>query len=442
MLFEIGSAVCGAAPSSGAFIGGRVIAGAGSAGVFAGVVVLFIPLVPLEKRPMLQGFNGAVFGIASVIGPLVGGAFTKEVSWRWCFYINLPIGAVSLIIIIFFLHPEGQPKKEHLTWKDHFLRMDPIGNLIFAPSIISLLLALQWGGVTYSWADARIIVLLLVFSLGIIAWIVSQFMNKKYANLPPRIMLQRSILSGFVFSICIGGTMLVFTYYLAIWFQAIKDVDALSSGIHQLPFVLSLVVSSISSGIVTTKIGYYTPAVFLCSVLMSIGAGLLTTLKVGSGHSQWIGFQCLLGFGMGMGMQQAGMAAQVILKGADIPIGISLAFVGQSLGGAVFLCAAENVFLRALLKNMATILPASTVAMFAESGATDLRNFVPADMLPSALVQYNKAIMSALTVGLIVACITIIPAFGFEWKSVKGLKRGHAPVTKDTPAVEKADTIV
>jgi hypothetical protein len=431
VLFEIGSAVCGAAPSSGAFIAGRVIAGAGSAGVFAGVVVLFIPLVPLEKRAMLQGFNGAIFGIASVIGPLIGGAFTQKVTWRWCFYINLPIGAVSLIIILFFLHPEARAQYENASLKEHFLRMDPVGNLLFAPSIISLLLALQWGGVTYSWGNARIIVLFIVFSIGIIAWVVSQFLNKKYANLPPRIMLQRSILSGFVFNICTGGVMLIFTYYLAIWFQAIKDVDPLTSGIHQLPFILALVVFSIIAGITTTMIGYYVPSVYFSSLVMSIGAGLLTTLKVDTGHNEWIGYQFILGMGMGMGMQQAGMSAQVVLKREDVPIGVSVGFVGQSLGGAIFLCAAENVFLRSLLKNMATILPASTVAMFAETGATDLRNFISADMLPTALVQYNKALMSTFIVGLVISCLTIIPAIGFEWKSVKGLKKGPAPAPKD-----------
>ncbi len=113
-LFEVGSVLCGAAPTSLAFILGRAIAGAGAAGVFAGVIVLMIPLVPLKKRPMYQGLLGAVFGISSVVGPLVGGAFTNNphLTWRWCFYINLVIGAMSIALITLFLHIPAPPQSK------------------------------------------------------------------------------------------------------------------------------------------------------------------------------------------------------------------------------------------------------------------------------------------------------------------------------------------
>jgi hypothetical protein len=300
--------------------------------------------------------------------------------------------------------------------------MDPIGNILFAPAIISLLLALQWGGVDYTWHDARIIALLALFSVLIIGWISSQFLNQQNATVPPRILFQRSIIAGFIFSTCVGGVMLCFAYYMSIWFQAVEGVDALTSGIRTLPFILALVAASIVAGGLVSRIGYYAPFVIICACLMAVGAGLLTTLQVTSGRSQWAGYQFLLGFGMGLGMQQTGMAAQVVLKPDDVPIGVSLGFVGQSLGGAVFVCAAQNVFLRRLVMELSTVLPAALAERLSGIGATDFRQFVPAHLLTQVLAAYNGAITTTFYVGLAAACFSIVPACLFEWKSVKGVK--------------------
>ena len=436
LLFEVGSALCGAAPNSIAFIIGRAIAGAGSAGVFSGVIVIMIPLAPLEKRPMYQGLLGAIFGVSSVIGPLVGGAFTKNASltWRWCFYINLPIGAVSIFIVLFFLHVPP-PRQASLTAKEKFFRMDPLGNLFFAPSIICLLLALQWGGSTYEWSNGRVIALLVLFGVLLILWIIIQGRSGDNATVPARVFLQRSIMAGFTFSNCIGGVMLAFSYYMPIWFQAIDNVDALQSGIRTLPFVLALVVASIIAGGCVSRFGYYAPFTIACACLMSIGTGLLTTLKVDSGSGAWIGFQFLTGFGMGFGMQQSGIAAQVVLAPEDVPIGASLMMFGQSLGGSVFVCVAQNVFIQKLVTNLSKVLPSASAEVLAGVGATDLRQFVPEDLLPTVLVQYNKAVTTTFYVGTAVACFSIVPALAFEWKSVKG-KRGPQAVDGEVATKE------
>jgi hypothetical protein len=125
---------------------------------------------------------------------------------------------------------------------------------------------------------------------------------------------------------------------------------------------------------------------------------------------------------MGLGMQLTGMAAQVVLKPEDVPIGVSLGFVGQSLGGAVFLCASQNVFISGFVKDLSAVLPAALAERLSGAGATDFRQFVPADLLPDILVAYNKAITTTFYVGLAAACFSIVPALFFEWKSLKGIK--------------------
>jgi len=142
-IFELGSLVCGAAPSSIALIIGRAIAGLGSAGLFSGAMVIMAYAVRLEKRPIFMGIFGGVYAVASVVGPLLGGVFTDKVSWRWCFYVNLPIGAVTIGIVLVLLKHPKQESFSHLTWKERLARLDIPGNALFMLTVICLLLAIR-----------------------------------------------------------------------------------------------------------------------------------------------------------------------------------------------------------------------------------------------------------------------------------------------------------
>ncbi|CAO1600478.1 hypothetical protein XANCAGTX0491_004167 [Xanthoria calcicola] len=422
--FEVGSAICGAAPNSTAFIIGRAIAGAGNAGVFSGVIVIMIPLLPLRKRPAYQATIGAIWGISSITGPLIGGALANNVSWRWCFYINLPIGAVAVLIIVFFVDipsPEGAAT----TRMEKIKRLDPLGNLVFLPGMVCLLLAIQWGGSKYDWNDGRIVALLVLFGVLIVTWFWTQFQAKENATLPLHILSQRSVAAGAFYSFCLGAVMMVWIYFLPIYFQAIFGSSAIRSGIQMLPLVLSLVAGNISAGSLVTAIGYYTPFLILSSCLMSIGAGLCSTFGVHTTAPYWIGYQILVGWGIGCGMQQSSTAAQRVLEKHDAPIGVSLMFFGQSLGGVISLSAAQNVLTNSLISNLDSF-PDVDPRTIIETGATALRSiFSPGD-LPEVLIAYNKAIIQTYYIALGISCASVIAGLSMEWRSVKGMKRGKA----------------
>ncbi|KAK7543806.1 putative MFS multidrug transporter [Phyllosticta citricarpa] len=437
LLFTVGSAVCGAAPNSIAFILGRAIAGLGSAGMFTGGVLLAIPLMPLQKRALIQGLAGSIFGIASVTGPLIGGAFaSSSATWRWCFYLNLPIGAVTAVLILFVLKNTPPPRNAGLTLKEKIVQLDPLGQFLFMPSIICLILALQWGGNDYAWSNWRIIFLFCIFGVLILAFIGVQLRNKNdTATIAPRIVSNRTVAGALWFTFCNSSCMFVFVYYLPIWFQAIKSASAVRSGIMNLPLVLSLVVASILTGISVSRMGYYTPFLIASSVIVSIGAGMLTTFRTNTGHPAWIGYQVLLGFGLGLGMQQSNIAIQTVLSRIDVPMGTTLLFFSQQLGGAIFVAVGQSIFTNDLISGVAALTnldPRSITAI----GATELQQRVPADVLPQVLVAYNDALVQAFQVGLAMACFSILGSAAVEWRSVKSansdLKGPEAP--NDAPA--------
>ena len=212
--------------------------------------------------------------------------------------------------------------------------------------------------------------------------------------------------------------MMVFVYYLPIWFQAIKGVSAMKSGIMTIPLVLGLVITSIMAGFLTKKVGYYTPWMYISCVITPIGAGLMTTFTTHTNHSKWIGYQAMYGLGLGLGMQQPSVAAQTVLPKKDVPTGAALIFFCQTLGGSVFVSVANNIFDNKLSQSLSSI-PGLYGELVTNVGATDLRKVVPADMLDVVLVKYNASLITTFIVGTAVATATFFGAALMEWRSVK-----------------------
>jgi MFS family permease len=214
--FELGSLICGVAPNSVALIIGRAIAGVGSAGMFSGAILIISQSVPLRQRPIYTGALSAMYGVSSVAGPLMGGAFTdnESLTWRWCFYINLPLGGVTLAFILFFFEA---PKsvKARATPKEQFMKMDPLGSLFFMPGIICLLLALQWGGTEYDWDNGRIIALFVLFGVLIIGFVIVQYYSGDNATVPGRVFKNRNVWGAFVFCVGLGASFFTILYFVS-----------------------------------------------------------------------------------------------------------------------------------------------------------------------------------------------------------------------------------
>ncbi|CAI7594497.1 unnamed protein product [Penicillium discolor] len=417
-LFELGSLICAVTPTSKGLIFGRAIAGVGSGGLSPGALLVLANSVPLHRRALYFGIIGSTSGIATITGPLLGGLLTDHVSWRWCFWINLPFGVLTGLVILLFFKDSTSPKPK-ISRLGQLKRMDPLGILAFIPAVVSLLLCLQWGGTKYSWGNARIIILFVLFGILGFAWCIIQVWQQDNATVPPRLLKNRNVLGAVIHATFLGGSFFIFGYYLPIWFQAVKENSASESGINNLPMVVAMIVSSALAGLLVNIVGYYTPLMFAGSAFLAIGSGLCTTFQVNSGHPQWIGYQVILGIGAGLGFQQSINALQTVLPLQDIPIGIAIITFAQSLSGAMFISIAQTVFENRLVASITVNAPNLSPNAIIKAGAANLSQRVPTDMLPSVLYAYNIAITQTFYVSVAAALLSFIGAGLVQWKSMK-----------------------
>ena len=340
--------------------------------------------------------------------------------------------------MLLFLHIES-PKREKLAVIAQIKRIDPVGILFFIPSMVCLILALQWGGSAYSWSAPKIIGLLVTFSVLFIAFVVVEVLTPETAIAPTRVVLNRSVAGSLAFMFLLSGGLMSVVYYLTVWFQMAKDDSAMHAGVSTIPLVLSLVIVSIVAAICTEKIGYYVPAMLLSPILCSTGAGLLSTLSPSSGYNAWIGYQVLYGFGIGCGFQTSTLPAQNVLPRADVPLGLALMFFMQQLGGSVILAVSQNIFSSRLFDSLSRIAGIDTEAIF-NTGATTLRNIVPLDQRNIVIHAYSHALTRVFILTAALSACMILGSLAVEWKSIKGRHemKGH-PNSPDTEFETKSD---
>jgi len=315
--------------------------------------------------------------------------------------------------------------------------LDPIGIFFFVPSIICLILALQWGGSTSSWSAPKIIGLFVTFAVLLLIFIVVEVLTPKTAMIPTRVVLNRSVAGAMVFMFLISGAMMSILYYLAIWFQSIKGDSAIHSGVSTIPLLVAMVILAIPVAIFIQKIGYYVPALLISPILCATASGLLSTLTPSSNHSAWMGYQILFGFGLGCGFQTSTLAPQTVLPRADVPIGMAMMFFMQQLGGSIFLSVSQNLFSSKLVERLTGVAGLDAEAIV-NTGATNLRKIVPASELGVVVDAYNYALTRVFIMAAALSACMILGALAVEWKSIKGQKSSEASQqTEETKPEER-----
>lgn len=444
VVFTAGSVTCAIAPSSLIFIVGRAVAGLGGAGIFSGASIVIANVLPLHNRHIYQGISGGVECVSLAFGPAISGAVAHYYSWRMAFLIIAPAALVNILAVWALVPslprpaPAGVPTTlTKAAAAPSWGQLDILGMVFFVPAAISLVLALQWGGITHAWDDRPVTALLATAGACLVAFAASQALKGDRAMLPPGLLRRRCVLLGAAASFFTSASLYVFGFYLPVYFQAVRGADTLASGVMYLPSAASLAVAVTAAGRLAAGRPArgccgccYMPAmVLLGTVLMSAGAALMTGLGGDTPPLEWAAYQVVFGLGAGVAFQQPYTAVQAALGGGDdderVPAAMVVLGFVQEVGGVAALAVAQNVFVGRLVMRLEGLGAGLDAGSVLAQGTLSLIGSVPEHLRGAVYVAYVRTVREVFWIGLVCACLTIC-ALGIEWRSVRREKRREA----------------
>lgn len=350
--------------------------------------------------------------------------------------MNLPVGAFTVLVMLFVFHP---PQHDSLRrrWIERLHDLDMIGNVLLLGAAVMLFMALEMTTEGDDWGSAKIIGLLSGCGVTSLIFIMWQWWKQDSALIPPAIVSQRTVSASCCMAFFTYGALLIHTYFLPIWFQAIRDDSAIQSGVSMIPYFVANALFSLFSGIFVSKVGYFTPPAIIGSAIGTVGCGMFTLFNPNTSTGMWIGLEILASAGFGMSIQQGFTAVQTVLPKENVAVGTALVVAAQSLGGAVFVSVGNSVF-QSRLRSLASEdpIPGLNIEEVIAAGATAFRDLVTAEQLPAVIQAYNTGLQTVFTVAVPLAGLACIACCFLEWKSVIG-KGGEQ---KPTESLEEAQS--
>lgn len=367
LFFEVGSAICGAAPSINAFIVGRAICGVSGAGMYVGLMTMIALTTTIQERPMYVSGAGLTWGIGTVLGPIIGGAFTdSSAGWRWAFYINLCVGAACAPVYLFML-PNKDPRPG-ASLRDRSREMDYMGGLLTTGAFVTGVMALSFGGVAYPWSSGTVIGLFCCSGVLFILLGLQQsfeiLTTPSRRIIPVEFFKSRTVLILFAMTSAGATGIFVPTYIIPIFFQFTRNDSALESGVRLLPFIILMIVAVIANGALLSSLGYYMPWYLLGGILVVIGGALMYTVTDSTSVAHIYGYTIIIGFGVGLFAQASFSVAQAVVDPRMIGSAVGFIALGQITGITIALAITNAVFLNRSLVGIRPILkdvPASTI---------------------------------------------------------------------------------
>ncbi|EFW18666.1 hypothetical protein D8B26_005494 [Coccidioides posadasii str. Silveira] len=394
VVFLIGSLLCAISINIRMLIGGRCVQGVGGGGLLALVNISIGDLFSMRSRGVYFGIIGMVWAVAGAVGPVVGGIMTQFVTWRWCFYINLPVDGIAFVIIFFFfeVHTPKTPLFAGLR------AIDWLGSLTIVGGTVMFLLGLEYGGVWLPWASVPV-VCLIAFGIGTLGlFLLIQWKLAYYPIIPLWLFSSRSTVAAYGMIFAQGFVYTGGSYFLPLYFQVVLGATPLQSGIYLFPFVISVALVAAISGYLIRKTGLFLPPIWAGMATLVLGVGLYIDLPAHTSWARIITYQLVAGIGVGPNFQAPLIALQSHLRPFDSATATATAGFVRNMANSVSVVLGGVIFqnqTRANIRSLGSILSPETADMLqgrSVSASTDFVKTLPNKEKIPALNAYNQSL--------------------------------------------------
>jgi EmrB/QacA subfamily drug resistance transporter len=424
VIFLAGSALCGAAQNMYQLVAFRGVQGIGAGGVMALVLAIIGDIIPPRDRGRYQAYFVSTFAASSVIGPLLGGFFVDQLDWRWVFFVNLPTGALALVVINRVLQLPFATSRAEIDWW---------GALLIVAGVSALVLAISTGGHAYAWSSLEIVVMLLAAAVLLTAFVVRE-RHAPEPILPMRLFRNDIFTVSSVLSFVVGASMFGVISYLGQYMQLVRGVSATMSGLLLLPMLVGMMSASILSGRTVSRTGHYRVFPIVGTATLALGLGLMSLFHTHMGYGQLAGSVFVFGAGMGLFMQVLVLATQNSVEVGDLGVATSANTFFRSLGGAIGAAAFGAVLTARLATELPRYVPGFHGNINALVGSPEQ---VRAHTTPVVLEGIKQAYTHSLHTVFITALPIALFAFALSWFLREARLRGSSGLQRAAAAAEE-----